>query len=321
MSMIDVEMDFEDLKNTADYVRGIGLEEILKQTGSIKHRYDKSKWQTCQGVISVSSNGQKFMNWTSGIGGGGAIDLVIHLNECNFKMAIYWLLDNIASFNFNFNIGKTVKSEAMGPMEPQPIAPQSQPQPQPTVKARAALALPERDVNRMPQVYNYLRYVRGIPGKIINLIIDSGKLYADNRGNAVFLLLGKEKKVVGAELRGTTGLRWQGMASGSRKDLGAFYVKGPKPEKMVICESAIDAISYFALHPDCLAISTSGANPNPAWLSLFIKNDLDIYCGFDSDEVGERLADMMIKSYPAVKRLRPKKHDWNEELKARLKQF
>jgi 5S rRNA maturation endonuclease (ribonuclease M5) len=314
-----IDMGFDDLKNTVDYVRGIALEEILKQTGSIKHRYDKSKWQTCQGVISVSSNGQKFMNWTAGIGGGGAIDLVIHLNGCSFKMAVFWLLDNIASFNFSFNIGKTLKSEAMGPMEPQPMSPQSQSQSQPQSTVKATLALPERDVNRIPQVYNYLSYVRDIPGKIINLIIGSGKLYADNRGNAVFLLLGKEKKVVGAELRGTTGLRWQGMACGSRKDLGAFYVKGPKPEKMVICESAIDAISYFALHPDCIAISTSGANPNPAWLSLFINKDFDIYCGFDSDRVGDRLADKMIKRYPTVKRLRPEKHDWNEELKAKIK--
>jgi hypothetical protein len=307
-----VNMSFGDLKNSADYVRGIGLEEILKQTGSIKHRYDKSKWQTCQGVISVSSNGQKFMNWTAGIGGGGAIDLVIHLNECNFKMAVIWLLDNIASFNFNFNIGKTLKPEATGPREPQPTI-------NVNVKARAALALPERDVNRMPQVYNYLSYVRGIPGKIINLIMDSGKLYADNRGNAVFLLLGKEKKVVGAELRGTTGLRWQGMASGSRKDLGAFYVKSPKPEKVVICESAIDAISYFALHPDCLAISTSGATPNPAWLSLFIDKGFEIFCGFDADYTGDRMADRMINIYPGIKRIRPAKQDWNEVLKARFK--
>ena len=306
-----VNMSFEDLKNAADYVRRIDLGEILKQTGGFKQRYDKSKWQTCQGVISVSSNGKKFMNWTAGIGGGGAIDLVIHLNECNFKTAVFWLLDNFASFNFN--IGKILKAEAMEPMAPQPTV---------NVKARAALALPERDVKRMPQVYNYLRYVRGIPGKIINLIIDSGKLYADKRGNAVFLLLGKEKKVVGAELRGTDGLRgqrWQGMASGSRKHLGAFYVKSPNPEKMVICESAIDAISYFALQPDCIAISTSGANPNPAWLSLFINKDFDIYCGFDSDQVGDGLADKMIKRYPTVKRLRPKNHDWNEELKAKLK--
>jgi hypothetical protein len=311
-------MTLEDLNlnNTADYVdyvRSIALEEILKQTGSIKHRYDKSKWHTCQGVISVSSSGQKFMNWTAGIGGGGAIDLVIHLNECNFKTAVFWLLDNIASFNFN--VGKTLKSGAVAPMvplEPQP--------PQSTVKA--TLALPKRDVNRIPQVFDYLRDVRGIPGKLINLIIDSGKLYADDRGNAVFLLLGKEKKVVGAELRGTSslrGLRWQGMASGSRKNLGAFYVKNPNPEKMVICESAIDAISYFALHPDCIAISTSGANPNPAWLSLFIDKGFEIFCGFDADDTGDRMADSMINLYPGIKRIRPAKQDWNEVLKARFK--
>jgi 5S rRNA maturation endonuclease (ribonuclease M5) len=303
-----VNMSFGDLKNAADYVRRVDLGEILKQTGGFKQRYDKSKWQTCQGVISVSSNGKKFMNWTAGIGGGGAIDLVIHLNECNFKTAVFWLLDNFASFNFN--IGKTLKSEAMEPMAPQPTV---------NVKARAALALPERVVNRMHQVYNYLSYVRGIPGKIINLIMDSGKLYADNRGNAVFLLLGKEKKVVGAELRGTTDLRWQGMASGSRKDLGAFYVKSPKPKKMVICESAIDAISYFALHPDCIAISTSGATPNPAWLSLFNDKGFKIFCGFDADNTGDRMADRMINHYPGIKRIRPAKQDWNEVLKAKFK--
>jgi 5S rRNA maturation endonuclease (ribonuclease M5) len=314
--MANMSLEDLNLNNTADYVRGIALEAILKQTGSIKHRYDKSKWHTCQGVISVSSSGssgQKFMNWTAGIGGGGAIDLAIHLNECTFKTAVFWLLENVTSFNFN--IGKTLKSEEMAPIAP--IAPMV---PRPTVKA--TLELPKRDVKRMPQVFNYLRYARGIPGKIISLVIDSGKLYADNRGNAVFLLLGKEKKAVGAELRGTAGLRgqrWQGMAPGSRKHLGAFYVKSPNPEKMVICESAIDAISYFALHPDCIAISTSGANPNPAWLSLFINKDFDIYCGFDSDQVGERLADKMIKRYPTVKRLRPERHDWNEELKAKLK--
>jgi hypothetical protein len=309
--------EFEDIKRAANCFREIEPVEILKRTGGKQDQYDKAKWHTCQGIISVT--GQKFMNWKAGIGGGGAIDLVIHLNECNFKTAVFWLLDNIASFNFNFNIGKTLKPKAMGPMEPQPIAIALQPTINVNVKARAALALPERYVNRMPQVYNYLSYVRGIPGKIINLIMDSGKLYADNRGNAVFLLLGKEKKVVGAELRGTTGLRWQGMASGSRKDLGAFYVKSPKPEKMVICESAIDAISYFVLHPDCIAISTSGATPNPAWLSLFIDKGFEIFCGFDADNTGDRMADSMINLYPGIKRIRPAKQDWNEVLKAKFK--
>ena len=78
---------------------------------------------------------------------------------------------------------------------------------------------------------------------LLSHFLNSSKLYADNRGNAVFLLPGKEKKVVGAELRGTNDLRWHGMAPGSRKDLGCFYVKTPNTNKIVICKSAIDAIS------------------------------------------------------------------------------
>ena len=149
------------------------------------------------------------------------------------------------------------------------------------------------------------------------MLIRSGKLYADNRGNAVFLLLGKEKKVVGAELRGTTHSRWHGMASGSKKGLGAFYVKNRNTDKIVLCESAIDALSYFALQPGCMVVSTSGANPDPAWLPLFMAKDFEIYCGFDNDEAGERAANKMIYLYPAVKRLRPTKHDWNEVLRAK----
>lgn len=53
------------------------------------------------------------------------------------------------------------------------------------------------------------------------------------------------------------------MAEGSRKDLGAFYITS-NSKYVVICESAIDAISCFIIHPDCIAISTAGATPNPA---------------------------------------------------------
>ena len=175
-----------------------------------------------------------------------------------------------------------------------------------------------RNDSRLQQIINYLRDDRCIPTRLIDFLIRSGKLYADNRANAVFLLLGKEKKIVGAELRGTTDSKWHGMAPGSRKNLGCFFVKRSNTKKAVLCESAIDAISYFALHPNCLALSTSGANPNPLWLPLLIEKDFDIYCGFDSDETGDSLAGRMIHRYPTVKRLRPRKHDWNEDLRLKL---
>lgn len=290
---------FEDIRDTVDGVRNIALVEVLERTGSIKDKGDKNKWHTCRGVISVT--GQKFMNWTLATGGGGAIDLVIHLEQYDFKTAVLWLLDN---FPYSYSYSSSCL-----------LAP-----PHDTRDtSRPGFRLPRKDAYRLPQIIEYLRYERCIPIGLINALIGSSKLYADDRGNAVFLLLGKEKKVVGAELRGTTHSHWHGMAPGSRKDMGAFYVKSPNPKKIVICESAIDAISYFVLSPDCIALSTSGANSNPSWLLQFINKGFEIYCGFDSDGTGDRLANKMIELYPPVKRLRPDKHDWNDVLKANLK--
>src|SRR5205823_5946845 len=92
----------------------------------------------------------------------------------------------------------------------------------------------------------------------------SGQLYADGRANAVFLLSGKENQPVGAELRGTGPLRWLGLAPGSRKNLGYFSLHPPGATVIILCESAIDAISCFLLYPTSWAISTAGARPTRA---------------------------------------------------------
>jgi hypothetical protein len=157
---------------------------------------------------------------------------------------------------------------------------------------------------------------RAIPAPLIQLLIDSGRLYADHRSNAVFLLLGKENHPVGAELRGTTAARWRGMAPASRKDLGYFSVPAPQATAVVLCESAIDAISCFALYPGRLCVSTSGARPNPSWLPELIRKGYDIYCGFDTDCTGDQMGEALIALYPAVKRLRPQHHDWNDVLQS-----
>jgi 5S rRNA maturation endonuclease (ribonuclease M5) len=171
-----------------------------------------------------------------------------------------------------------------------------------------------KDRNKTDQIIQYLTVQRRIPRQTVITLIQSGKLYADAKGNAVFLLLGKEKKIMGAELRGTGSIQWRGMAPGSRKHLGCFYVLGESNKKMIFCESAIDAISCQVLWPEYTAISTSGANHNPAWLKKFIAHGCKIYCCFDSDRIGNMLADKMIKLYPSIKRLRPSRHDWNEVL-------
>jgi hypothetical protein len=165
-------------------------------------------------------------------------------------------------------------------------------------------------------VERYLLHERAIPYSLIQSLAESGELYADSRSNAVFLLRNQENEPVGAERRGTGPVRWLGLAPGSQKDLGYFSLQLPGATTIVLCESAIDAISCFLLHPALRAISTAGARPNPRWLPALLAQRYRVYCGFDADDTGEDMARQITTLYPEVRRLRPSEHDWNDVLKS-----
>src|SRR5215472_2214398 len=267
-------------------LRQIPLPAVLQACGARPDRYDQAKWHTAEGTVSIT--GTKFMNWQRSQGGGGAIDLAMHVNHLAFSAAVRWLERQF------------------------PIPPSASPD-------RAAprrLSLPPPDPNQLPAVTRYLQQ-RAIPKALIHSLVESGELYADGRANAVFLLRGKENQPVGAELRGTGPVRWLGLAPGSRKNLGYFSLQNPGVTVIVLCESAIDAISCFLLHTTCWAISTAGARPNARWLPALLAQDYLVYCGFDADDTGENLARQMMAHYPVIRRLRPCLHDWNDVLRSR----
>lgn len=281
-------MSLRNVRERADRLRALPLEAVLLLSGATRDRNDKAKWHTARGVISVT--GAKFMNWNRSVGGGGAIDLAIHLGDLDFKSALEWLSQH-------FPAGDA---------------------PEPAQAPRPRLVLPPSDARKLSGVRRYLVHERRLPAVLIDPLIARGTLYADTRGNAVFLLLGKEGAPVGAELRGTTSTSWRGMAPGSRKDLGYFSVLAPHPAAaIVLCESATDAVSCLALHPRTLCISTAGARPNPLWLAPLTRSGMPLYCGFDSDPTGDDMARAMIATYPAVRRLRPALKDWNDVLTSR----
>ena len=269
-----------------DQLRRVPLAAVLREIGAQRDRSDKAKWHTPKGAISIT--GMKFMNWHQSFGGGGAIDLAMHLNNLDFKRAVAWLQHHFF------------------------IPPDSAPPPAPR-----RLTLPPPDRSQLSAVKHYLVQERAITPAMTDSLSTSEKLYADRRGNAVFLLLGKENTPVGAELRGTGPHRWRGMAPGSKKDLGYFSVDAPDATRVILCESAIDAISCWLLHPASLCLSTSGARPNPRWLPVLLSQRLSIFCGFDSDTTGDVMAEQMIASHPSLRRLRPSQHDWNDILKSR----
>jgi hypothetical protein len=280
-------MTFEQRRRWVDGLRAIPLSTVLRAAGAEAERHDPAQWRTVQGVLSV--NGVRFFNWNQDRGGGGAIDLAMHLRACDFNAAVQWLAQH-----------------SPGAGTPPPAAPPSQP----------VLALPPPAPGQLDRVTHYLIEQRRLPEALLRPLLDAGRLYADRRANAVFVLLGKERRPVGAELRGTSATAWRGLAPGSRKDLGYFACGIAHAHELVLCESAIDAISCAALYPDRLCLSTAGARPNPAWLPPLLAQHHRLYCGFDADPTGDQMADAMIAIHPSIHRLRPPLHDWNDVLTA-----
>lgn len=271
----------------ADHLRALPLPLVLAALEATRDPDDPAKWRTPHGVLSVT--GAKFINWNLGIGGGGAIDLVMHVQQLGFGPALQWLEDHFG---------------------PRPsVLPAFSPAPR-------VLTLPPPSPHHWPRVQRYLIEQRLLPPSLLTPLVHAGIIYADARANAVFLLGDNPTTAVGAELRGTTPLPWRGMAPGSSKDHGFFSATAPghQAQGLVLCESAIDAISCQSFHPLYRCLSTSGARPDPAWLPALLPRG-PIFCGFDADPTGDAMARRMIGLFPTILRLTPPAKDWNDALR------
>ena len=295
-------MSVADLRRRADVVRAAPLESVLLLRGAVRDGRDRRKWHTERGPLSIT--GPKFMNWHTCQGGGGAIDLVMHLAGVDFRAALAWLEGHLAAGALTAAERDTRLRVTADSARGKPLS-----------EASVGLRLPLRDDRLLGRVRCYLTERRHLAASVIEPLIESGTLYADDRGNAVFVLLaGKANRPVGAELRGTGSQVWRGMAPGTRKDQGYFWVGVAGSRRIILCESAIDALSCFQMNPQRICISTSGVRADPLWLRALLARDYELYCGFDADQPGDTAAARMSALHSAVRRLRPPVHDWNDLL-------
>jgi hypothetical protein len=294
-------MNGDDFRRRADRVRSVPLEDVLLLRGAVRDPRDRAKWHTERGPLSVT--GSRFMNWNRGQGGGGAIDLVMHLAGLDYRAAVEWLERHAAVPSVQ------VSPRAITTLQRIPAVPDDDRSPK----------LPPREDRLLDHVRTYLTGRRHLSLAVLEPLLESGRFYADRRGNAVFVMvMGKPNRPVGAELRGTGPNGWRGMARGSRKDLGYFWIGAQGSRQVVLCESAIDAISCFQLRGSCICISTAGVRANPRWLPALLARGYEVHCGFDADNPGDVAASRMMALHPTVRRLRPPAHDWNDVLTARL---
>lgn len=293
--------DQTDWAGLAATARSLPLDRIATALGYRRDVTDKARWKRPGSVLSI--NGEKFFDHLAGTGGGGAISLVMHAHGGGFRDAVAFLSERGLR-----SCSPRGRDGAAPPM------------------SRRRLELPARSQALWPEVRDHLVRERGIGGMLLHVCHARGLVYADCRGNAVFVSRDVSGAATGAEVVGIGrggGAAFKGMATGSRKASGGFWMAldAAPPEAAVLVESAIDALSVLTLRsfpgPEggFAAVSAAGvATSVPRWLDGWRLRR--ILCGYDADRAGDAAADRLARSDPRVVRCRPALDgkDWNDML-------
>ncbi len=293
---------YQDLANK---VRDIPLEQVAYELGLEPDPLDKHKWQHKNHIINIT--GSKFYDWQHLKGGGGAIDLVMHVNGCDFKQAVAWLNDRL---------GESVTLEAVT-YKTREIIQTEQPHP---------FISPTPNADKWQPVKTYLTRERRLPSSLVDSLHQQGLVYADDKQNAVFIRCDLEQQTIsGASLRGTAGAdnTFKGLALGSKRSNGWFHFqKGGQLSdpitRAVLVESPIDAMSFAVLDRTdsrkTIYLSTDGAGQVPLEFLRTLPTS-SVVVAYDNDTSGKSMAQRVMEQLPNCVRKLPKATDWNEELK------
>jgi hypothetical protein len=295
-------MDKDDIAR----VRGLPLEAVLHSLGAERDPKDPAhNWRLGASRITVTDARFYDHNAAGALhrmregraGGGGAIDLVQYVKDIGFREAVRELGGLAASQKaFGSATAKAAPAHPSADVRPRPT-------PAPDRAARAIW---------------YLTAARMIPEAIVEREMQSGRVFADARGNVVFRLRDEAGQEVGYEVRGTYEKPYHSVHG----EKGLFITKADDTRRAAFVESGIEALSYRALRGAGLILSTTGsAIERPATMARLLKaRGYEIVTAFNADRSGDRMADKMRELLGSeVRRDRPwgdRGKDWNEQLKS-----
>ena len=295
-------MDKDDIAR----IRSLPLEAVLHSLGAERDPKDPAhNWRVGASRITVTE--ARFFDHNAAgalhrmregrAGGGGAIDLVQYLKDIGFREAVREL-GGLASSRESF--GPVTAKPASAP-----LSADARPRPTPAP-------------DRAARAHWYLTAARMIPEAIVEREMQSGRVFADARGNVVFRLRDEAGQEVGYEVRGTYEKPYHSVHG----EKGLFITKGDDTRSAAFVESGIEALSYRALRGTGLILSTTGsAIERPATMARLLKaRGYAIVTAFNADKSGDRMADRMRELVGSgVRRDRPpgdRGKDWNEQLKS-----
>ena len=221
----------------------------------------------------------------SGVGGIGAVDLVMAIDQLPLKIAI----KKLASF------------AGSNPLPSRPAR---------FLKRSAPREVPAPSERHWSIARNYLTLTRALPGKLVDYLHDQGLVYADAFPNVIF------KRPGGCDIRGTSGT-FHGVI-GDQENSGPFVIPGDGHVYFV--EAAIDACSVKAVVPDAHVISLGGRmfdmkHPR-VQLSFPTSRLFGVFYAFDQDLAGDDYAHAVLAAHPGAMPFfpPPEVKDWNKSL-------
>jgi hypothetical protein len=249
----------------------------------------------------IRINGTQFYDWneTQMKGGGGAIDLVMHVLRSDFKSAVAWLADQfgvvaaqIAGREYVEATAQQVECpEFMPPIASSPAWP----------KMRADLV------------------VQQLPGALLDQLHEQGLLYAGEEGNAIFL----QRDLVTRSVTGAYRLSGDGFSGtmlGSDRAKGRFYwLRGGAAtdavQQVVVGQTPIDVLALGLMEPmpkvRTMYLSADGVLPLEYLRGFAAKR---VRVAMNRDALGEGLVEQARAELPQVKQMQPEGVDWVESL-------
>ena len=307
-------------KSEADRLRDIPLGQVLQDLGFEHIPRESGTWgQVFRSPAGkIVTKGEKFYDFhgssvdarTGKQLGGGAIDLVMHLEGVEFKEAVGILRSTYGSERAAGALTKYYADRAGSWVQ--------------NTKPVTVRPLDAPDPGRLQGVRKYLTQERGIHPDAVEYLVQRGDLYANRHGSAVFVHRDLAGAVKGTTVRGTRGSFKQ--SQGEKKSAWFTYgVPLAEASSVVLCESPIDALSYATVKrvPEGTCIVALGGHTVSQELEEALKGK-KIILGLDNPEKepslqaqdeGRKVLQGIRKRFPfASVEVPTGGKDWNEQL-------
>jgi Plasmid recombination enzyme len=283
-----------------DPLRSMSLEQVAAALCLESDDKSRPTWRHQGHQIRI--NGSQFYDWdeTQMRGGGGAIDLVMHVLRSDFKTAVAWLADRFGVVTAQMAGREYVETTAQQVECPGFVPPIESPVVWPAIRADLVS--------------------QQLPGALLDQLHEQGLLYADEAGAAIFL----QRDLVARSVTGAYRLSRDGFSGtllGSDRAKGRFYwLRGGTAtdtvQQVVVGQTPIDVLALGLSTPmpkvRTMYVSADGVLPI-AFLRGFAAKRMRV--AMNRDALGERLAQEAREGLPQVKQMQPEGVDWVESLR------